>query len=310
MNRTDRLLAIILELQTKDWLRAEDLATKFEISKRTIYRDMDALTEIGIPIISSPGQGFALLEGYFLPPVNFTTDEAVVLLLGAEMTAHSFDDDYCQSAHSAATKIRASLPTNIAQAADRLQERLSFVRSDGQSASPVLLRRIRSAVINQRRLRFTYHKRYTQNGDKAVNCREVDPYGLINHEGKWYLVAHCHLRQGLRNFRLERIEDLSTLTQSFDRPDNFLLHEQADDRDVTVRALFDQTVARWVREDPLFFQENAEEKGNDLLVTYRVRHFDEITGWLLSWGARVQVLEPAALRDYLKTEVQAILENY
>lgn len=133
MNRTDRLLAIVLQLQAKGWLRAEDLAATFEISKRTIYRDMDALAETGIPIISSPGQGFALVEGYFLPPVNLTADEAVVLLLGAGTMADNFDDDYCRAAQSASAKIRAALPTTIAEAVDRLEDRLSFVRSVGQT---------------------------------------------------------------------------------------------------------------------------------------------------------------------------------
>src|SRR6185369_16491558 len=98
MNRTDRLLAIVLELQAKGWQRAEDLAETFEISKRTIYRDMDALAESGVPVVSSPGQGYSLIEGYFLPPVHFSPDEAIMLLLGAEFMAQSFDAQYRSAA--------------------------------------------------------------------------------------------------------------------------------------------------------------------------------------------------------------------
>ena len=76
MNRTDRLLAIVLELQTRNRLRAQDLASTFEISKRTVYRDIQSLAEIGVPVVSIPGQGYSLVEGYFLPPVRFTPDEA------------------------------------------------------------------------------------------------------------------------------------------------------------------------------------------------------------------------------------------
>lgn len=310
MNRTDRLLAIVLQLQAKGWLRAEDLAAIFEISKRTIYRDMNALTEAGIPIVASPGQGFALVEGYFLPPVNLNADEAVVLLLGAGMMADSFDDDYQRAAQSAAAKIRAALPVAIVEAVDQLEERMYFVRSVGQTTDLALLRRVRSAVVRQRRLRFTYHTRYAADDQAQANYREVDPYGLIHHEGKWYLVAYCHLRQGLRNFRLERIEGLETLPRSFERPADFTLRDQRDDRELVVRVLFDCTVARWVQEEPSFFQESVEEQGDDLLVTYRVRQFDEIAGWLLSWGSRVRVLEPPALRDHLASEAEAILANY
>ncbi len=74
MNRTDRLLAIVLELQGRGKRRAEDLAETFETSKRTIYRDIQALCETGVPIVSIPGRGYSLVEGYFLPPLSFTTD--------------------------------------------------------------------------------------------------------------------------------------------------------------------------------------------------------------------------------------------
>jgi predicted DNA-binding transcriptional regulator YafY len=89
MNRTDRLLAIVLELQGKGWQRAGDLANTFETSKRTIYRDMLALGEAGVPIVSIPGRGYSLVEGYFLPPLSFSADESAMLLLGSDVMAQS-----------------------------------------------------------------------------------------------------------------------------------------------------------------------------------------------------------------------------
>src|SRR5438128_2067326 len=109
MNRTDRLLAIMLELQAKKWQRAEDLGETFEVSKRTIYRDMLALMESGVPVISSPGQGYSLDENYFLPPLSFTSDEAVILLLGSDYMNQSFDAQYQSAAVTAAKKIRVVL---------------------------------------------------------------------------------------------------------------------------------------------------------------------------------------------------------
>ncbi len=105
MNRTDRLLAIVLELQGKRRQRAEDLARTFETSKRTIYRDIQALCEAGVPLISTPGQGYALMEGYFLPPLSFTPEEATMLLLGSDFMAQNFDAQYRAAAQSASRKI-------------------------------------------------------------------------------------------------------------------------------------------------------------------------------------------------------------
>ncbi|MBL8055911.1 MAG: HTH domain-containing protein, partial [Anaerolineales bacterium] len=115
MNRTDRLLALVLELQ-RGGARprsAVDLAGVFETSKRTIYRDMQALAEAGVPILSIPGQGYALSEDYFLPPLRFTADEATLLLLGADVMTQSFDAQYRAAAQAAARKIEAVLPARL-----------------------------------------------------------------------------------------------------------------------------------------------------------------------------------------------------
>src|SRR5437667_11404918 len=101
MNRTGRLLAIVLELQGKGKQRAEDLARTFETSKRTIYRDIEALCEAGVPLISIPGRGYSLMEGYFFPPLSFTTDEATMLLLGSDCMAQNFDAHYRLAAQAA-----------------------------------------------------------------------------------------------------------------------------------------------------------------------------------------------------------------
>ena len=126
MNRTDRLLAIVLELQARKHIRAEDLAATFEVSKRTIYRDMLALSESGVPIVSIPGQGYSLIEGYFLPPLTFTTDEAIMLLLGADFVAQQFDAQYREAAQSASDKITVVLPEHLRRETDYLQNNIRF----------------------------------------------------------------------------------------------------------------------------------------------------------------------------------------
>jgi predicted DNA-binding transcriptional regulator YafY len=113
MNRTDRLLAIVLELQAAGRRRAEDLAAIFEVGKRTIYRDIQALCEAGVPVISTPGQGYTLQEGYFLPPLRFSPDEALILLLGSDAMAQSFDAEYRVATESAGRKIAGALPENL-----------------------------------------------------------------------------------------------------------------------------------------------------------------------------------------------------
>ena len=121
MNKTDRLLAIVLELQREGVLRAEDLAAVFETSRRTIYRDIQALSEAGVPIIGSPGLGYSLMEGYFLPPVSFSVEEAVALLIGTDFVQQKFDSGYGSKAQTSQRKIEAILPESVRKEASRIR---------------------------------------------------------------------------------------------------------------------------------------------------------------------------------------------
>jgi predicted DNA-binding transcriptional regulator YafY len=313
MNRTDRLLAIVLELQRKGARRAEDLAATFETSKRTIYRDIQALCESGVPVVAQPGVGYSLVEGYFLPPVSFSVDEATMLLLGADSAAQNFDAQYRDAAASAGRKIEAVLSEKLHGEVEYLRGSITFVSpptlTSGKSAS--FLPQLRRAIIERRRVSFDYHTRYSQDGRAARNTREADPYAMLHYAGAWYLIGHCHLRKGVRNFRLDRMAGLRLLDKTFDRPPNFRLEQPVDDRrNLKVVALFSPEAAPWVRESWSYYIDSMEEVSDGLLVTMRARVENEILQWLFSWGAQVRVLEPESLRRRLVAEAGKILENY
>jgi predicted DNA-binding transcriptional regulator YafY len=106
MNRTDRLFGIALQLQSASVVRARDLAAAFEVSERTIYRDMQALSELGVPIVATPGEGYSLAEGYYLPPLIFTTDEAAALFLSAQLLSSQATGKLQHDVSEATKKIR------------------------------------------------------------------------------------------------------------------------------------------------------------------------------------------------------------
>jgi predicted DNA-binding transcriptional regulator YafY len=312
MNRTDRLLAIVIELQARGKRRAEDLAATFEVGKRTIYRDIQALCEAGVPIISTPGQGYTLLEGYFLPPLRFSTDEALILLLGGDMMAQSFDAEYRMAAQSAGRKIAGALPEALREEVRSLQERIRFFAEGGAGDYAERLRTLRRAIVGRHSVRFGYRARQSQDGASAHSVREADPYGLAHVSGTWYLVAYCHLRKDIRNFRVDRMDQLAVLSHSFDRPPDFRLERRDDPRRrrIVVRALFDHATADWVREARSFYTIAEEQREEGLLITLRVRQEEDILSWLLSWGARVQVLEPESLRRRIVEEATQIARKH
>lgn len=313
MNRTDRLLAIVLELQGKGWQRAEDLARTFECSKRTIYRDLQALGESGVPILSQTGRGYSLMEGYFLPPLSFSTDEATMLLLGSDVMTQNFDAQYRAAAQSAARKILGVLPEKLRLEVHTLQESIHFFGDSisNRPAEAAKLQLLRRAIIDRSTVRFLYHTRYTTDARSQTRHRDADPYSLAHHGAAWYLAAYCHVRHGIRNFRLDRIDDLTVLERPFARPANF----QVQKRDLfepgsfDVRVLFDAEVTRWVRESPSYFTIAQEETPQGLEVTLHIRHESDILQWLLGWGRHVRVLEPEAMRCRIADEARAMLAN-
>ena len=313
MNRTDRLLAIVLELQARGWQRAEDLAGRFEISKRTIYRDMQALMESGVPVLSEPGRGFALMDGYFLPPLHFTEDEAILLLLGGDLMAQSFDAHYRATAETAMSKITTVLPERLQQRVSTLQSHFQFINDQPQisEAGDTTLRLLRRAILETRRVRFAYFSRPSPHDSPAHSQREADPYALIHVNNAWYLVAYCHLRLDMRHFRLDRLEGLILTLQTFERPKDFTLSaNHITNNLVEVKVLFSPDVARWVQEQPSFFEVAAEDHPDGWLVTLRVRHIDEILQWVLGWGARARVLSPVSLQERIQAEAEAMLRQF
>jgi predicted DNA-binding transcriptional regulator YafY len=315
MNKTDRLLAIILELQRKGLMRAEDLAASLEISTRTIYRDIQALCEAGVPVVGAPGMGYSLMEGYFLPPVSFTPEEAVALLLGTDFIEMRFDSDWGSKASSARGKIEATLPEGIRAEASRARKTTRLLNSGEARVTGHEKRHLevlRRAILEKRKVRLDYSKGVPGADRERNSVRDVAPYGLALVQHAWMLVAHCDLRQELRHFRLSRIQNLTLLDTSFELPADFRLEEYKprDDRHTTVRILADPDIAERIRESGYFFIEGLTDREDGLEVTLRVRELGDVLQWMLGWGAKAVVLEPEELRSRIREEAQNMWKRY
>lgn len=315
MNKTDRQFAIILELQRSKVLRAEDLAAIFETSVRTIYRDIQALSEMGVPILGAPGQGYSLMEGYFLPPVGFTAEEAVAMLMGADFVEQRLDGEYASAAKAARRKIEADLPETVRDESTRVRETMRLL----QIGEPVtglrkkeFLGQARRAIMERRKLLLTYLKKMPETDGNRKTARVVAPYGLALVQGNWILIAFCDLRQDIRHFRLSRMTELTVLEDRFLIPPGFKLNQyrQTDDRNERVQVLANPEIADKIAETCHFYMESTEERTDGLVVNFRVRQPEELLSAFLGWGGDVQVLEPETLRRRIREEAEKILKRY
>ncbi len=304
MNRTDRLMGILLEFQARGELRAEDLAGTFEVSVRTIYRDVDALCETGVPVVATPGKGYRLMEGYFLPPLSFTADEAALLLLGGELVRDRIDPLLRSAAEEALRKLAGVLPPERRAETERRRQGLVFASITSQ-ADDRRLALARRAVDERRVVRLAYHAFRREQPDP----RDVEPIRLVHFGDSWYLAGYCRLRQDARLFRLDRIDRLEVLEERYAPGARHALADRFE-RDLTehpeARVRFDRDVVRWVRERHPFVLLREEQDAEGPVFVYALRDPQEILAWLLPWGRAVEVLSPDWLRIYLAEEALAI----
>ncbi|PWW02897.1 putative DNA-binding transcriptional regulator YafY [Paenibacillus cellulosilyticus] len=313
MNKTDRMLAIVLELQRHGLRRAEDLAAVFETSVRTIYRDVQALSEAGVPLIGSPGQGYSLADTYFLPPVSFKAEESVALLLGLDYIEQQLDAGYHVQAAGARRKIEAILPDEVRRETMRVRAAMKMLAVGVTgSEEKERLTVLRQGILEERKIRFHYSKKIPEADGSRHSVREADPYGLVLIKDSWTLVAYDHMRQGLRHFRLSRMRDIEITNERFHRPDDFDLHayRPSDTRDVIVRLLISSAIADQVLESPYYYIDSTEETENGVVITLRIRHELEVLGWIMSWGASVVVLQPDSLRERVRNNLIESLKHY
>lgn len=298
-------MAILLELQVRPNVRAEDLAQHFEVSVRTMYRDLEALSESGVPLIATPGKGYQLMEGYFLPPLAFTATEAALLVLGGQFVRRRVDMELEAAAGTALQKLRAVLPEDRREAVRRWTSELLFSGSSRASDDP-RLPELRAATQERRVVRLRYHAFRRASADD----RDVEPISLIYFGERWHLGAYCRLRKGPRLFRLDRIDSFSVSKERFELDERHALPAYTEDWKAEaplVRVRFDPSVERWVRERQPFTLVR-EEPGP--IFVYAVRREEDLLQWLLSWGSLVEVLSPATLRARLASEAYVMFSRH
>lgn len=307
MNRVDRLFAILLMLQRKRHVRAQDLASTFEVSERTIYRDMEALYETGVPILGTPGEGYELMQGYFLPPLLFNVQEATALSMAGRMFIAQTTGQLAADSERALSKIHVVLPEHIRAELERLREVIGFVPSGPKfDFYEPNLAIFQQAIQEHRVLRINYHS-YSHD---ETTARDIEPYRMYLLNGVWYVDAFCRLRQDHRGFRLNRVESVRLLEVRFGAQQPPRQSDLRVPREIRVRVT--AKLVRWVREKMHYgyFAEQPVTDCDDVLMCFAVRDYSEIIPWLLSWGAGLEVVEPADLRDTLRREALAIMERH
>ncbi|HEX2609330.1 MAG TPA: YafY family protein, partial [Flavisolibacter sp.] len=218
--RIDRLFGILTLLQSRKFVPAEKIAEKFHISVRTVYRDIKALCEQGIPISFEPSKGYFVVQGYFLPPVSFSSEEAGALLLMESMVAGMADQSIQRHYSTALNKVKAVLHPSQKEKLERLNQHIKFQFPPCFKNDFDYLTVLQEALAMRTTLEVEY-----RNTKNEVSKRQMDPIGLLFYAFGWHIIGWCHLRQDYRDFKVARILKIRTTGQPFQKQDHIQLSD-------------------------------------------------------------------------------------
>lgn len=310
MNRFNRITAIFIQLQSKKIVKAKDIADRFNVSIRTVYRDIQTLAEAGVPIGSEAGVGYYLADGYRLPPVMFTREEVTAFLTAEKFiekfTDKSLDDNF----KSAMMKIRAILKATEKEMLESIEENIQVIsrrpKIENLGDSNYIQNLIES-IAEKKSLIIRYHTFYSN----EIKDRNIEPIGIFFSSGYWHTIAFCALRQDYRDFRLDRILSITKTEKSFRKTHpsikEYLGKVSKEQNLETIIIRVDKDIAQFLNEQKYYNGfVNEELIGNKLQMTFLSSSTEYFTRWFLMFADRAEIVSPVSVKMMLKEKLSEI----
>jgi len=316
--RLQRILRLLTLLQSDRHQRPAELARELNISRRTLFRDLDMLFKAGIPYYFDEDKGgYRIDQNMLLPPLNFTLPEAMALLLVGQLAGDRGGLPLQYQARNAALKIESMLPAHIRRQCGAALKNTSsrFAAKASHQQLDEILSLLQQAVRGRRSVEITYISFYEQ---KQIDLT-VDPYNLHFSQRAWYVIGYSHLHEQIRTFKLGRIKKAQILTSRYLMDKPFNLEDYFGDawsmipegKTHQVKLRFAPMVAGNVAE--VLWHKNQKITWHDdgsITLEVKVDGLGEISWWLLGYGDQVEVLQPAALRQRVKKIAEKMTKIY
>jgi len=310
-----RLITLIFLLQNHPNQKASELAGKLGVSVRTLHRYFLDLNEMGIPVYSERGPygGFSLVRGYKMPPLVFTLEEAVAIVLGTGIVEEMWGKLYREAARGAVAKIENLLPEE--QVREVAWARGSLVatgmnRADLKALTPAL-EKLRRAIREHRSVNMNYQSSQVPHPTQ----RGLDPYALVHRWGWWYVIGFCHVHREVRTFRVDRIFEIALLDTTFIQSPDFnlqshLKNETQAQSHVTARLRFEPGFASIVSGNYSYWEKVESKPDGSVEVTFPAPTLEWAASTALAYGPAVEVLEPLELRVMVAEWLDATERKY
>jgi len=314
MNRIDRISAILIQLQSRRVVKAADIAERFNISLRTVYRDVRTLEEAGIPLIGEAGVGYSIMDGYRLPPVMFTREEATAFLTAEKFVEKLTDSTTMKHHQSAMYKVRAILKTAEKEALEDLDGSIEVLKSHSQkraTGNTDHIQTILDSIVQKKLLSIDYFAGHSQEFTK----RDVEPVGIFYLDSFWHLIAYCRLRDDYRDFRIDRISKLiitDTIYNNSRHPTlKAYIAQTAKEKQLeTVIIKVDKEIAHYL-EHQKYYSGFISEKavGNKIEMTFLTTSIEGFARWFMMFGDHAEIISPDHLKEKINIIANAIAQK-
>lgn len=313
MNRLDRLTALLIQLQSKRTVKSQEVAERFGVSLRTVYRDIRTLELAGVPLIGEAGVGYSIMQGYRLPPVQFTREEAMSFVTAEKLVDKMTDSETRASYQSALYKIKAVLRSTDKELLDDLNDRIAVVDNpylpkDRHQNLPI--ETTLNCIAEKRIIRLTY----SSTTSPGVSVRDIEPVGIYSSGAYWYLIAWCRLRGGYRNFRTDRAQCLEVLTERFDAQHPALQSfiEQTRRERTLYKAVIrlDKTALRYLGDQHYYHGFVSQtDLGDQIEMTFLTESLGGLAHWFLWLGEAADIVEPAEMKQLVLEKTEKIRQR-
>lgn len=309
MNRLERISSILVKLQSSSVVTARQIAEQFGVSLRTVYRDIRVLEESGVPIAGESGFGYSLADGFKLPPLMFTTEEAIVFLMAEKLVSHQADSETYAIYRSGMDKIRAVLRVaekDILEDFDNYIQLIEF-HSRPKSTFTHVLQPILRCILDKKEVYIEYRANY--NGE--TTSREIEPLGILFMSDSWYLMAWCKLRRDYRTFNIGRIIKVVSGSKGIEKkhPPLKTVLNTIYSKNVTyhIKLKVQKSTLRIVGASKYMYGLYKEEEHDGYIIqhytTFSLEHFGR---WYLSFADQASILEPEELKEQVNNLIRNI----
>ncbi|MFD1631255.1 helix-turn-helix transcriptional regulator [Pseudopedobacter beijingensis] len=308
IKKFDRVVAILTCLQTKRTVKAQELANKFGVSLRTIYRDIKTLEASGVPIIGEAGTGYTILEGYRLPPIMFTKQEASSFVTAEKLMNSFTDKNVRQAFQSGIDKIKSVLRGSDKDWLEALEKQIVIYHHNKlfNDALPHVFETLLESIASKKQVKMFYRSFNEEHTERLI-----EPVGIFNENSYWYILGYCLLRKDYRQFRTDRILGLTILDSSFTKEHGAVENYRKKSTDEPKRILIlsvDKEVTKYIagtRKYYGFIDETVRDNEVEMRFALNEKYDDYFIRWFLMFADHATIVSPVDFKD----KVSGLLER-